>query len=151
MAELWQFKRLNYKRPKKFIWARGKGSGGGKTAGRGSEGQKSRSGYSKRPTWEGGTMPLIRRLPKKGFSNIKFTKTFTIVNINKLNIFDEGTEITPQLLVEKKIVKKIKNNGIKILGKGEIAKKLIIKAHAFSKSAKEKIEKAGGSIITTFE
>ncbi len=146
MAELWQFKRLNYRKPKKFIWGRGKGSGGGKTSGRGSEGQKSRSGHSKRPTWEGGTMTLVRQLPKKGFSNAMSKKQFTIVNINKLNKFDDGTEITPQLLLEKKVIKKIENNGIKILGKGEIIKKLNIKAHAFSKSAKEKIEKAGGTV-----
>lgn len=147
MAELWQFKKLDYKRPRKFIWARGKGSGGGKTAGRGSEGQKSRSGYSKRPTWEGGTMPFIRQLPKKGFSNAKFAKVYTIVNINRLNVFEDGTEITPQLLLEKNIIKKINKDGVKILGQGEIIKKLNVKAHAFSKSAKEKIEKAGGTAV----
>lgn len=147
MAELWQFKKLDYKRPRKFIWARGKGSGGGKTAGRGSEGQKSRSGYSKRPTWEGGTMPFIRQLPKKGFSNAKFAKEYTIVNINRLNVFEDGTEITPQLLLEKNIIKKINKDGVKILGQGEIIKKLNVKAHAFSKSAKEKIEKAGGTAV----
>jgi large subunit ribosomal protein L15 len=146
MAELWQFKQLDYRRPKKFIWGRGKGSGGGKTAGRGSEGQKSRSGYSARPIWEGGTMPLIRRLPKKGFKNSLFKKNYTIVNVGKLNILDNDTEVTPNLLIEKGIISKINKDGIKILGKGELIKKLHIKAHACSKTAKEKIEKLNGSI-----
>ncbi len=146
MVELWQFKKLDYKRLKKFIWGRGKGSGGGKTCGRGSEGQKSRSGYSRRSTWEGGTMPRIRQIPKKGFNNARFAKVFSEVNITRLNVFSDGDEVTPQTLLERNIISKIEKNGVKILGQGELIKKISVKAHAFSKSAIEKIQQAGGDI-----
>ncbi|MEJ5165757.1 MAG: 50S ribosomal protein L15 [Thermoanaerobaculia bacterium] len=121
---------------------RGPGSGHGKTATRGHNGFWSRSGSSMRANFEGGQMPLVRRIPKRGFTNI-FRKEYSIVNLNKLNSFEKGSEVTPQILLEKGIIKELKA-GVKILGTGELEKPLNIKAHAFSKSAREKIEKAGG-------
>jgi large subunit ribosomal protein L15 len=123
---------------------RGPGSGNGVTAGRGDKGQKSRSGYSKRFGFEGGQMPLYRRIPKRGFTN-KFRKHFYVMNVRDLNQFEEGTEVSPELLVEKKLVKSIRD-GLRILGEGELEKKLTIKAHHFSAAAKEKILAAGGKI-----
>lgn len=123
---------------------RGIGSGLGKTSGRGHGGQKSRSGGGVRPGFEGGQMPLIRRIPKRGFTNI-FKKDIAIVNLEVLNNFDEGTIVTPELLLEKGYVRKSKD-GIKVLGDGELAKKLTVKAHAFSKTAQEKITAAGGTV-----
>ncbi|MCG8541301.1 MAG: 50S ribosomal protein L15 [Clostridia bacterium] len=122
---------------------RGTATGQGKTAGRGQDGQKSRSGGGVRPGFEGGQMPLYRRIPKRGFSNYPFKKEWTIVNIEDLNRFEEGTEVTPQFLKDIGMIKKI-NDGLKILGDGQLEKKLTIKAHKFSKSAIEKIEAAGG-------
>ena len=121
---------------------RGIGSGMGKTSTKGHKGQKARSGGGKGPAFEGGQTPLQRRLPKRGFNN-KFKREWVEVNLEKLNIFDNGTEVTPELLLEKGIIKKLAD-GVKILGNGKIAKKLTIKSHGFSKSAVEKIEKAGG-------
>lgn len=121
---------------------RGPGSGKGKTAGRGHKGQKSRRGASVSPYFEGGQTPLVRRVPKRGFTNI-FAKEYAEVNVERLNIFEPGTEVTPQLLLEKKIIKDLKD-GVKILGKGELKVALTVKAHKFSTAAKEKIEKAGG-------
>jgi large subunit ribosomal protein L15 len=123
---------------------RGPASGNGKTCGRGYNGQKSRSGYSRRYGFEGGQMPLIRRIPKRGFTNI-FKKEYKIVNLDVLNMFDSGTIVNPALLKEKNIVKG-KDLLIKILGKDEITKPLTVEAHKFSKTAKEKIEASGGSI-----
>ncbi|WP_432667295.1 50S ribosomal protein L15 [Wukongibacter baidiensis] len=122
---------------------RGTATGQGKTAGRGQDGQNSRSGGGVRPGFEGGQMPLYRRIPKRGFSNYPFKKEWTIVNIEDLNRFEEGTTITPELLKEAGMIKKI-NDGLKILGDGQLEKKLTIKAHKFSQSAIEKIEAAGG-------
>ncbi|MGI6307294.1 MAG: 50S ribosomal protein L15 [Dethiobacteria bacterium] len=122
---------------------RGIGSGHGKTAGRGQKGQKARSGGGVRRGFEGGQMPLFQRLPKRGFSNQKFRTEWSAVNIGVLNRFAAGTVITPQLLQESGLVKSL-NNGIKILGKGELEKELIVKAHSFSAQAKQKIETAGG-------
>ncbi|AUJ29025.1 MAG: 50S ribosomal protein L15 [Liquorilactobacillus hordei] len=119
---------------------RGTSSGNGKTAGRGQKGQKARSKV--RLGFEGGQMPLFRRMPKRGFQNIN-RKEFAVVNLDTLNKFDDGTEITPVLLVENGVVKK-ELNGIKILGNGELTKKLTVKANKFSASAKEAIEAAGG-------
>lgn len=130
------------KSPKRV--GRGTGSGWGKTAGRGSDGQNSRSGGGVRPGFEGGQMPLYRRLPKRGFNNI-FAKQFSIVNLDKLNVFEDGTEVTPELLLEKRIIRKL-NDGVKILGNGNIEKKLTVKAMKFSKVAVEKIEAAGGKV-----
>lgn len=121
---------------------RGTGSGSGTTAGRGSNGQNSRSGGGVRPGFEGGQMPLFRRIPKRGFKNRNKVE-WTIVNIETLNTFENGTEITPALLLETGVIKKT-NDGIKILGNGELTKKLNIKANKFTKSALEKIEAAGG-------
>ncbi len=119
---------------------RGPGSGTGKTAGKGHKGQKSRSGYSRRLGFEGGQMPLIRRVPKRGFTNI-FRKEVAVVNLRDLSDF-EG-EITPDLLAEKGLVRE--GLPVKILGDGEIASVLAVKAHHFSRSARAKIEAAGGS------
>lgn len=125
---------------------RGMSSGYGKTSGRGQKGQKARSGKGVRPGFEGGQMPLYRRLPKRGFTNI-FSKKFAIINVEDLNRFEDNTEITPDLLVSEGLVKKGKiKDGVKVLGNGEIDKKLIVNAHKFSKSAVEKIEAAGGKV-----
>ncbi len=121
---------------------RGTATGQGKTAGRGMNGQKSRSGGGVRPGFEGGQMPLYRRLPKRGFTNI-FGTQFAEINVEVLNKFEDGAEITPELLKSEGILKK-QLDGVKILGNGELAKKLTVKAHKFSKSAVEKIEAAGG-------
>lgn len=121
---------------------RGHGSGWGKTAGKGHKGQKARSGGSIRPGFEGGQMPLQRRVPKRGFNNI-FAKTIVAINVSALNAFDDGAEVTAQDLFEKGIVKK-ECDGIKVLGNGTINKKLTVKVAAFSESAKQKIEAAGG-------
>jgi LSU ribosomal protein L15P len=121
---------------------RGTGSGHGKTSGRGHKGQNARSGGGVRPGFEGGQMPLFQRLPKRGFTNIH-RKEYAIVNLEVLNRFEDGTEVTPELLIETGIVRKEKA-GIKILAKGKIEKKLTVKAHKFSTAAKEAIEAAGG-------
>ncbi len=124
---------------------RGPGSGLGKTAGRGQDGQKSRSGGGVRPGFEGGQMPIQRRIPKRGFSNYPFKKHYAIINIEDLNAFDDGTEITPELLLETKKIKKL-NDGLKILGRGKLEKTLNVKAHKISKSAREQIEANGGKV-----
>jgi large subunit ribosomal protein L15 len=130
---------------KKKRVGRGPGSGLGKTAGRGNKGQKSRSGYSAKIGFEGGQMPLHRRLPKRGFTNI-FTKEWIEVSLGALDQhFNAGDEITPELLHERGIIKKAKRDVV-VLGTGEITKALKIAAHRFTKSAREKIEKAGGAI-----
>ncbi len=121
---------------------RGTGSGQGKTGGHGMDGQKARSGGGVRPGFEGGQMPLSRRLPKRGFTNI-FSTTYSIINVSVLNSFEDGSIVTPETLLEKRIVRKM-NDGIKILGNGEITKKLTVKAHKFTQSAQQKIEAAGG-------
>ena len=123
---------------------RGTGSGLGKTSGRGENGQNSRSGGGKRPGFEGGQMPLYRRLPKRGFTNI-FAKQIVEVNVERLNIFEDGTEVTEALLKERGVVSKI-NDGVKILGNGELTKSLTVKVSRFSSSAQEKIEAAGGKV-----
>ena len=118
------------------------GSGNGKTAGKGHKGQKARSGGGVRPGFEGGQMPLYRRLPKRGFVNI-FAKEFVEVKVENLNVFEDGTEITAQMLKEAGVIKKIKD-GITVLGNGDLNKKLTVKAAKFTASAKSKIEAAGG-------
>ncbi|GGM34757.1 50S ribosomal protein L15 [Paraliobacillus quinghaiensis] len=123
---------------------RGMSSGNGKTSGRGHKGQKARSGGGVRLGFEGGQMPLFQRLPKRGFTNIHRTE-YSIVNLDTLNKFEEGTEVTPELLLETGTVSKLKA-GIKVLGNGNMEKKLTVKAHKFSTSAKEAIEAAGGKI-----
>lgn len=121
---------------------RGTATGQGKTAGRGEKGQKARSGGGVRPGFEGGQMPLYRRLPKRGFTNV-FKKQWTIVNLDQLNVFEDNTVVTVDLLFEKGIIKKVVD-GVKILGDGELQKKITVQAHKFSQSAVEKIEAAGG-------
>ncbi len=133
-------KRKNRKRV-----GRGSGSGLGTTAGRGMNGQNSRSGGGVRPGFEGGQMPLFRRLPRRGFNNKKFAYVWTEVNVEKLNCFEDGAVITPELLLEKRIIRKI-NDGIKIMGNGNIEKKITVKAQKFTKSAVEKIEAVGGKV-----
>lgn len=121
---------------------RGIGSGLGKTSGKGHKGQNARSGGGVRPGFEGGQMPLYRRLPKRGFTNI-FRKEFATVNLEALNRFEDGTEVTPELLYGERVVKRT-GDGVKILGGGELTKKLTVRAQAFTQSAREKIEAAGG-------
>lgn len=122
---------------------RGIGSGNGKTAGKGHKGQNARSGGGVRPGFEGGQMPLFQRLPKRGFTNIN-RKEYAVVNLDKLNGFAEGTEVTPELLLETGVISKL-NAGVKILGNGKLEKKLTVKANKFSASAKEALEAAGGT------
>lgn len=130
---------------KAYRKGRGAGSGNGKTAGRGHKGQKARSGGGVRPGFEGGQMPLYRRLPKRGFNNKRFAPDYIIVNIADLEKF-EGTEVTAKALAEQGIITLPKvNDGLKVLGNGDLTKKLDVKATKFSASAKEKIEKAGGT------
>ncbi len=121
---------------------RGHGSGNGKTAGKGHKGQNARSGGGVRIGFEGGQMPLARRIPKRGFNNI-FAKTYAIVNVSDLNKFEAGAEVDVNALLEAGIIRKA-CDGVKVLGNGELEKSLTVKAAAFSASAKEKIEKAGG-------
>ena len=121
---------------------RGPGSGLGKTSGRGENGQKSRSGASISPVFEGGQSPLFRRLHIRGFSNAKFKVRYATINLSDLNVFNDGEVITPELLKEKGIVKK-QLAGIKVLGNGILNKKLTIRAHRFTQSALEKIEESG--------
>ena len=123
---------------------RGIASGTGKTAGRGNKGQKARSGGGVRPGFEGGQMPLFRRLPKRGFTNI-FKKQYAIVNLDDLQAFGAGETVDLEALIAKGLVKKAKaKDGLRVLGSGEISQALTVKANHFSKSAKEKIESAGG-------
>lgn len=123
---------------------RGTGSGNGKTAGKGHKGQNARSGGGVRIGFEGGQLPLYRKLPKRGFHN-KFATTYAIVNVSELNVFEDGAVIDLNALLEKKIVRK-ELDGLKVLGNGDLTKKVTVKATVFSASAKEKIEAAGGKI-----
>ena len=120
----------------------GPGSGLGKTSGRGQKGQTARSGGSINPVFEGGQLPLYRRLPKRGFSNYPFKKEYAVINLSDLNVFEDGTVVTPALLKERGIVKK-RLSGIKVLGEGQLEKKLTVQAHKFSKSAIDKINESG--------
>ena len=122
---------------------RGPGSGLGKTSGRGQKGQKARSGVSIGAVFEGGQLPLYRRIPKRGFTNAKFKTVYAVVNLAQLNVFEDGTVVTPALLKDTGILKK-QLDGVKVLGNGELTKKLTVKANKFSKSAIEKIEAIGG-------
>lgn len=122
---------------------RGPGSGLGKTSGRGENGQNSRSGGGVRPGFEGGQNPLFRRIPKRGFSNARFKKRYAIINLSDLNKFEDGSVVSLELLKEMGIIKK-ELSGLKVLGNGDLEKKIIIKAHKFSDVAIEKIEKTGG-------
>ena len=121
---------------------RGPGSGLGKTCGRGQKGQKARSGASINPVFEGGQLPLYRRIPKRGFKNARFKTVYGVINLADLNKFEDGTVVTPALLKDTGLVKK-QYEGIKVLGTGKLEKKLTIQANKFSESALEKIKEAG--------
>ena len=123
---------------------RGTGSGLGRNAGKGENGQNSRSGGGVRPGFEGGQMPLYRRLPKRGFTNI-FSKKIVSINVDRLNIFENGTEITPEFLLDTRVISKVVD-GVKILANGTLEKSLIIKGCKLSKAAIEKVEAAGGKV-----
>ena len=122
---------------------RGTSSGHGKTSGKGHKGQNARSGGGVRAVFEGGQLPLYRRLPKRGFSNARFKVEYAVINMTDLNRFEDGAVITPELLIESGLVKK-EMDGIKILGNGDLSKKFTVRANKFSSSAKAKIEKNGG-------
>lgn len=130
---------------KRKIVGRGRGSGLGKTSGKGHKGQNARSGGGVRTVFEGGQTPLYRRLPKKGFSNYRFQTTYAVINVSDLNRFENDTVVSPALLKEVGLVKN-QLDGIKVLGNGELNKKLTIQAHKFSKTAVDKIEKSGSKI-----
>ena len=125
---------------------RGIGSGLGKTSGKGHKGQNARSGGGVRVGFEGGQMPLVRKLPRRGFNNSNFTKQYSIVNVSELNKFDENAVVDSNSLIEKGILSKIAEYGVKILGNGKLEKALTVKASKFSATAVEKIKKAGGTI-----
>ena len=122
---------------------RGPGSGLGKTSGKGQKGQNARSGGGVRPGFEGGQLPLYRRLPKRGFTNAMFKVKYAVINLDDLNKFEENAVVTPELLAEMGLIKK-GLDGIKVLGRGTLEKKITVKAHKFSSVAKEQIEKLGG-------
>ena len=122
---------------------RGVGSGTGKTSGKGEKGQNARSGGGVRPGFEGGQLPLFRRLPKRGFSNAKFKTRYAVINLSDLNRFEDGAVVSPKLLKEMGILKN-QLDGVKVLGNGKLEKKLVVKAHKFSSVAQEQIEKLGG-------
>ena len=124
----------------------GESSGKGKTSGKGHKGQKARSGGSIRLGFEGGQMPLIRRIPKRGFNNTLFKTRYAIVNLTDLNQFDDGASVDETALLEKKLIRG-KYDGVKILGNGDLTKKLTITADKISAAAREKIEKAGGTVV----
>ncbi|MBO5906884.1 MAG: 50S ribosomal protein L15 [Clostridia bacterium] len=126
-----------------FRKGRGAGSGNGKTAGKGHKGQNARSGGGVRPGFEGGQLPLYRKLPKRGFNNYRFAKKYAVINVENLNKFDNGEVVDSAALLAKGIIDSA-FDGIKVLGEGEITKKLTVKAAVFSASAKEKIEAVGG-------
>ena len=126
-----------------FRKGRGAGSGNGKTAGKGHKGQNARSGGGVRPGFEGGQLPLYRKLPKRGFNNSRFGKTYAVVNVNSLNKFNDGDVVDAAALLSAGIINNL-FDGVKVLGEGELTKKLTVKAAVFSASAKEKIEAVGG-------
>ena len=137
-----ELQNLNAKARKRV--GRGPGSGTGKTSGKGHKGQNARSGGGVRPRFEGGQLPLFRRLSKRGFNNYNFRTVYATVNVGDLERFEEGTTVTKELLIEVGLVKK-ELDGIKILGNGELTKKLTVKADKFSSTAKTKIENVGGT------
>ena len=122
---------------------RGPGSGLGKTSGRGEKGQKSRSGFARKAGFEGGQMPLHRRVPKRGFSNARFRKEYAEVNLGRLEVFEAGSIVTPEVLLKRGLIKQVKD-GVKILADGELTKSLTVRAHRFSAKAQERITGLGG-------
>lgn len=131
------------KKPKRV--GRGESSGHGKTSTRGHKGQWARSGGGVRPGFEGGQMPLTRRIPKRGFKNIN-KKVYTEVNVEKLERFENDTVITPELLLKEGVISKIEKDGVKVLGRGELTKRLIVRVQKVSEGARKKIEAAGGKV-----
>ena len=132
------------KSPKRL--GRGIGSGLGKTSGKGHKGQNARSGGGVRPGFEGGQMPLIRRLPRRGFNNKIFKKEYNIINVGDLNVFEDNTVVTAELLLDKNMINKVAPYGLKVLGNGELTKALTVKANKFTDSATQKIVSAGGKV-----
>jgi len=126
---------------------RGRSSGHGKTSCSGANGQRSRSGGGSAGLYEGGQMPLFRRLPKRGFNNANYTTRYAVVNVGILNAFEDGQEITPDLLLERGLISR-RLDGVKILADGELSRRLTVKAHRFSRAAIEKIQAAGGTVVT---
>ena len=126
-----------------FRKGRGAGSGNGKTAGKGHKGQNARSGGGVRPGFEGGQLPLYRKLPKRGFNNARFGKQYSVINVEALNKFNDGDVVDSAALLLKGVINSV-CDGVKVLGEGELTKKLTVKAKVFSASAKEKIEAVGG-------
>ena len=127
-----------------FRKGRGAGSGNGKTAGKGHKGQNARSGGGVRPGFEGGQLPLYRKLPKRGFNNYRFAAKYAVINVNDLNKFNDGDVVDCEALLANRVINKC-FDGVKVLGEGELTKKLTVKAAIFSASAKEKIEAVGGT------
>ena len=125
---------------------RGMGSGHGKTSTRGSKGQRAGTGFSQKRGFEGGQMPLHRRMPKRGFTNAVFKKEFSTINVSDLSKFEKGSKVGPQELVDKGIVRKIAKNGLRVLGDGAVDRALHVSAHYFTEGAREKITKAGGTV-----
>jgi len=140
-------KALGLTYPDRKRLGRGIGSGLGKTSGRGHKGAKSRSGWSRKLGWEGGQMPLYRRIPKVGFNNKIFKKVFTVINVGDLGIFDDGSTVDLQAILAKGLTSKEKQSELfKVLGDGDLKKRLVVKADAVTASARAKIEQAGGSV-----
>ena len=127
-----------------FRKGRGAGSGNGKTAGKGHKGQNARSGGGVRPGFEGGQLPLYRKLPKRGFKNVRFGKQYSVINVESLNKFNDGEVVDSAALLAMGIINAESKTGVKVLGEGELTKKLTVKAAVFSQTAKEKIEAVGG-------
>lgn len=142
--KLHELKKVEGSTHRRKIVGRGPGSGMGKTSTRGEKGQNARSGGGVKPWFEGGQTPLYKRIPRRGFSNARFTTRYAIVNVSDLNRFKDGETVTPELLKESGLVKK-ELNGIKILGNGKLEKKLDVKANVFTNSAITKIEEMGGT------
>ena len=124
---------------------RGRGSGRGKTSTRGMRGEGQRSGSGGRLLYQGGQTPLFMRIPKRGFNNARFRKNYTVINVGRLNTLPDGTEVSPAFLLQQGVIKKVRD-GVKILGDGELQRKLVVKAHLFSQSARQKIQDAGGTV-----
>ena len=140
-----QAKSLNHPRKRRKRVGRGRASGHGKTSGRGRDGAKSRSGWSSRSR-SGGNLPLFRHIPRVGFSNAAFKKHYSVINVGRLCVLEPGSEVTPELMKERGLVKQVAHDGIKVLGTGEVDRVLKVRAHAFSEGARQKIEAAGGTV-----
>ena len=142
---IYELKNAEGEKTKKFRKGRGIGSGLGKTAGKGHKGQNARSGGGVRPGFEGGQMPLYRRLPSRGFNNANFAKVYSTVNVDKLNVFEANAVVDAAALIERGILSKVEKDGIKILGNGELKVALTVKANKFTATAAEKIKALGGT------